>query len=69
MKCPICGGPTKVVDSRPLRGTTWRRRECLSFGHRFNTLEVEQAELAELKNAKIASFNPVFAKQPQKSQK
>ena len=46
MRCPNCGaaGETevKVIDSRPLKGDTQRRRryECGNCTHRFTTLEV-----------------------------
>lgn len=36
MKCPFCNGKTRVIDARDNK----RRRECLSFGTRFNTAEV-----------------------------
>ena len=42
MRCPKCGcGDDKVFDSRAARdgSTVRRRRECLSCGHRFSTLE------------------------------
>lgn len=35
MKCPICGGKTKVIDSRKNQ----RRRECINCLTRFNTTE------------------------------
>ena len=42
MRCPKCGvDDDKVIDSRAGRdgGTVRRRRECLSCGYRFSTLE------------------------------
>jgi transcriptional repressor NrdR len=39
MICPVCGGETKVVDSRPSNDSVRRRRECLDCGVRFDTLE------------------------------
>ena len=42
MRCPKCGcTDDTVIDSRVARdgGTVRRRRECLSCGHRFSTLE------------------------------
>jgi len=42
MRCPKCGCDNdKVIDSRVGRdgGTVRRRRECLSCGYRFSTLE------------------------------
>lgn len=40
MKCPLCGAASDVLDTRPGRvDTTRRRRECHN-GHRFVTVEV-----------------------------
>jgi transcriptional repressor NrdR len=39
MKCPYCGGKTKVVDSRSAGEGIRRRRECLVCGQRFTTYE------------------------------
>lgn len=42
MTCPVCGGETKVTDTRhPDCETVKRRRECLECGHRFTTTETE----------------------------
>lgn len=40
--CPVCGGGTIVIDSRPRNGGMQRRRACDSraCGHRFTTREV-----------------------------
>jgi transcriptional regulator NrdR family protein len=45
MKCPHCRGRTHVINSRPDREHgwyVWRRRECLTCGHRFDTVEQER---------------------------
>ncbi len=42
MRCPSCGrGEDRVVDSREVEGgaAVRRRRECLSCGYRFTTIE------------------------------
>lgn len=40
MLCSRCAGQTKVKDTQDLPdGSTRRRRECKSCGHRFNTVE------------------------------
>lgn len=39
MRCPRCGGDTRVVDSRSDYDSVWRRRECRICGHRFSTTE------------------------------
>ena len=40
MKCPICQSEDhKVIDSRRKENGIFRRRECLSCGFRFNTVE------------------------------
>lgn len=49
MTCPLCGDSTKVVDTRPVQSSTWRRRECVFCGYRFNTMEVELGERTGLK--------------------
>ena len=36
MKCPSCGGLTRVLETREDR----RRRACEACGHRFSTVEV-----------------------------
>lgn len=41
MTCPICGGKTKIYDSRPDEETVKRRRECLECGYRFPTMEID----------------------------
>ncbi len=38
--CPMCGGMTKVIDTRDRAdGTTHRKRACLLCGYRFDTEE------------------------------
>ena len=38
MKCPLCGAPTEVIDTR-LKGNKYvRKRECFNE-HRFKTIE------------------------------
>lgn len=39
MRCPICGGRTRVLDVREKRKMVKRRRECLDCLTRFNTEE------------------------------
>ncbi|WP_033016772.1 hypothetical protein [Geobacillus stearothermophilus] len=39
MRCPICGGRTKVLDVREKRDKVKRRRECSDCLTRFNTEE------------------------------
>ncbi|MDI3318113.1 MAG: transcriptional regulator NrdR [Bacillota bacterium] len=48
MNCPFCGGPTRVVDSRPSDdgAAIRRRRRCERCGQRFTTYEtIEQGPL------------------------
>lgn len=43
MNCPKCDSEASgVVDSRTKEPGKWRRRECVSCGHRWNTYEVEE---------------------------
>jgi len=51
MKCPACGGVSKVLERRGLR----RRRECQECGHRWTTLE-------SLLGVKPVSLPPALAK-------
>lgn len=46
MKCE-CGGQLFVVETRPVRNTVKRRRECKRCGERWTTYEVS-AEAAKL---------------------
>ena len=51
MRCPVCEGGTKVLDSRDGRGEAIRRRRvCNECGHRFTTRE------------RIAEVQPVVIK-------
>lgn len=50
--CPQCRGPTKVADSRARDGGgIKRRRVCLKCGHRFNTVELCDDQLAAMQAA------------------
>ena len=49
MNCPKCGAEVFVVDSRPIDGTTIRRRVCNKCHHRFTTYEVEKDQYNLLK--------------------
>ena len=40
LKCPTCNAWTNVLESRPLKGSIKRRRECANM-HRFTTYETE----------------------------
>lgn len=40
MKCPECGGATRVVDSRPTEQGRTRRYKCEVCSSRFTTIEV-----------------------------
>jgi len=48
MTCPVCGGDTKINDSRSSGERLRRRRECLKCGHRFTTIEVDADYLEKL---------------------
>jgi len=54
MKCPYCiSDATKVTDTRHGKGSTRRRRECLTCSKRFTTYErVEKAGMIVLKKDK-----------------
>lgn len=43
MTCPKCSNEkTKVIDSRADEDSIERRRECLTCGYRFNTVEIDK---------------------------
>jgi len=51
MKCPVCShGVARVKETREVGGNLRRRRECVSCGHLWTTLEVAK-ELVETKSA------------------
>lgn len=47
MKCPKCGAPTEVLETRMRTdGRQYRRRQCLG-DHRFATVEVLFGEITD----------------------
>lgn len=46
-RCPLCGGDTKVTDTRPTEASLRRRRCCLVCAHRYTTYEVVSADDAK----------------------
>lgn len=52
MTCPICGGDTKITDSRGNVESVRRRRECIDCRHRFTTIEMEVDLQQNLEKAK-----------------
>lgn len=47
MQCPICGGDSRVLDTRTAAFfTVRRRRECETYGHRFTTVEIHSSALS-----------------------
>lgn len=40
MKCPKCGNKARVVQSREMSATVYRRRQCDECGQRFTTYEM-----------------------------
>lgn len=47
MKCPVCGGRTKVVNSREKDNRKKRRRVCTECKYDYYTYEVLSIELDE----------------------
>lgn len=41
MTCPVCGGDTKVLETRFREDSVYRRRECLICKERFSTTEID----------------------------
>lgn len=59
MRCPECGGETKVVESRMWAGIRWRRRQCDVCNLRFYTTEevhriINKATYGEQKTPYVA---------------
>ena len=65
MTCPVCGGDTIVLDSRPRPDTVHRRRKCLNCDHRFSTYEVDK-ELYDKLTWSIDEFFETNEEQMQK---
>src|SRR5581483_4654603 len=62
MNCPFCGSSdSRVTDSRTLEGGVRRRRECLSCGRRFTT--VEKVELAGVQVVKKDERREEFSRE------
>lgn len=60
MKCPRCGAPSDVVETRPAPHHATRRRRTCFNGHRFVTLEVlppatNRRDLAAAARAAVAA--------------
>ena len=51
MTCPVCGGATKVIDSRPEVDNVHRRRECKECGYKFSTVEIEEDVIESIAGA------------------
>lgn len=47
MTCPICGGTTKVVESRKDVEGVYRARKCYKCHYIFHTAEYESPEALE----------------------
>lgn len=41
MTCPVCGGDTRIVDSRNKDDHKKRKRVCQKCGYKFNTIEID----------------------------
>lgn len=41
MRCPVCDGATKIIDSRKEPDCVNRRRECTACKYRFSTIEID----------------------------
>lgn len=41
MTCPVCGGDTRIIDSRNKDDHKKRRRVCQECGYKFNTIEID----------------------------
>ena len=48
MNCPLCGGESRVVDTRVEQGIVKRRRICSWWEKRFSTVEIEKTKYEEM---------------------
>lgn len=55
MKCPKCGGYTKVYDKRwwEIIGQNIRSRKCTVCGFRFRTSEIYERPIGRRKNERL----------------
>lgn len=59
MKCPKCGGKTRVADVRhPVSAETLRSRVCAVCGHLFHTVEFAAVADSKFMNYWIKSYRP-----------
>lgn len=42
MTCPKCNEKTRVIESVTDEDSTTRRRECITCGYRFSTVEIDK---------------------------
>ena len=42
MRCPKCGGVTRIIDSRESKASIYRRRRCGYCRERFTTREIPE---------------------------
>lgn len=47
MKCPYCGGKSRITDSRERKSFRWRGHLCMSCGKRFSTHEIYSKKYTE----------------------
>ena len=48
MNCPLCGGETRVADTRVEQGIVKRRRICSWCEKRVSTVEIEKTKYEEM---------------------
>lgn len=55
MRCPICNGKTKVIDSRERSYLVYRYRDrkCVECGETFGTAEIPINQYKKLKNHRL----------------
>ena len=51
MKCPKCGGKTKVIDNSRINGDLYRRRRCTVCDHDFYTAETVVENTTSMRSA------------------
>lgn len=51
MKCPYCGGKSRILDTRVRKdGTKWRRHVCPYCDQKFSTMEIYAGDYRQVKH-------------------
>lgn len=57
MVCPVCGGATRVDESRPSEDQIIRYRKCHLCNYRFRTIEIDEDLMKKLTEARRNTYD------------